>query len=105
MVIVLQKDSNRRHLQKQSEDLEKLVTPDMVSMFENSDSARKAVAYIGQFSGAQSLQINQSICTVVVSCLDVLLPVITTIVNSSLLHGHFPSNLEGSNCDSYSEES
>ena len=28
----------------------------------------------------------------VVSCLDVLLPVITTIVNSSLLNGHFPSN-------------
>ena len=28
----------------------------------------------------------------VVSCLDVLLPVITTIVNSSLLHGHFPSD-------------
>ena len=28
----------------------------------------------------------------VVSCLDVLLPVITTIVNSSLLHGHFPSS-------------
>ena len=28
----------------------------------------------------------------VVSCLDVLLPVKTTIVNSSLLHDHFPSN-------------
>ena len=33
----------------------------MVSMFENNDSAWKAVAYMGQFSGAHSLHMNQSI--------------------------------------------
>ena len=59
------KDSNRRHLEKQNEDLEKLVTPSMVSTFENSESTRKAVAYIGQLSGANSLQINQSIYTLI----------------------------------------
>ena len=59
------KDSNRRHLEKQNEDLEKLVTPSMVSTFENSESTRKAVAYIGQFSGAHSLEMNQSIYTLV----------------------------------------
>ena len=59
------KDSNRRHLEKQNEDLAKLVTPSMVSTFENSESTRKAVAYIGQFSGAHSLEMNQSIYTLV----------------------------------------
>ena len=37
----------------------------MVSMFENNDSAWKAVAYMGQFSGAHSLHTNQSIYTLV----------------------------------------
>ena len=46
------KDSNRRHLEKQNEDLQKLVTPEMVSQFENGESTRTAVAYIGQLSGA-----------------------------------------------------
>ena len=59
------KDSNRRHLEKQNEDLEKLVTPSMVSTFENSESTRKAVANIGQFSGAHSLEMNQLIYTLV----------------------------------------
>ena len=45
------KDSNCRHLEKQNEDLQKLVTPEMVSQFENSESTRTAVAYIGQLSG------------------------------------------------------
>ena len=31
------KDSNRRHLEKQNEDLQKLATPEMVSQFENSE--------------------------------------------------------------------
>ena len=59
------KDSNRRHLEKQNEDLEKLVTPSLVSTFENSESTRKAVAYIGQLSGAHSLEVNQSIYTLI----------------------------------------
>ena len=37
----------------------------MVSTFENSESTPKAVAYIGQLSGAHSLQINQSIYTLI----------------------------------------
>ena len=59
------KDSNRRHLEKQNEDLEKSVTPSLVSTFENSESTRKAVAYIGQLSGAHSLEVNQSIYTLI----------------------------------------
>ena len=59
------KDSNRRHLEKQNEDLQKLVTPEMVSQFENSESARTAVAYIGQLSGAHSIQVNQSMYTLI----------------------------------------
>ena len=59
------KDSNHSHLEKQNEDLEKLVTPDMVSVFENSESARKAVAYIGQLSEAHALEMNQSIYTLI----------------------------------------
>lgn len=34
-------------------------------MFENSESARKAIAYIGQLSGAHSLEMNQSIYTLI----------------------------------------
>lgn len=59
------KDSNRRHLEKQKEDLENLVTPEMISKFERSESARMAVSCIGQLSGAHSLAINQSIYTLI----------------------------------------
>ena len=64
-----------------------------------------AICKLIQSSAKKSCALDPMPTPLVVSCLDVLLPVITTIVNSSLLHGHFPSNLEGSNCDSYSEES
>ena len=37
----------------------------MVSQFENSESARTAVAYIGQLSGAHSIQVNQSMYTLI----------------------------------------
>lgn len=59
------KDSNRRHLEKQMEDLENLVTPEMISKFERSESARMAVSYIGELSGAHALAINQSIYTLI----------------------------------------
>lgn len=52
-------------MEKQNEDLQKLVTPEMVSQFENSESARTAVAYIGQMSGAHSIQVNQSMYTLI----------------------------------------
>ena len=45
-----------------------------------------------QSSAKKSCALDPMPTPLVVSCLDVLLPVITTIVNSSFLHGHFPSN-------------
>jgi len=59
------KDSNRRHLEKQNEDLENLVTPEMIYKFERSESARMAVNYIDELSGAHFLEINQSIYTLI----------------------------------------
>ncbi|XP_068678068.1 uncharacterized protein [Montipora foliosa] len=59
------KDSNRRHLQKMNEDLANLITPEMVTKYERSESARSAVSYIGQLSGAHSLEVNQAIYTLI----------------------------------------
>lgn len=42
-----------------------LVTPEMISKFERSESAQMAVNYIDELSGAHSLQINQSIYTLI----------------------------------------
>ena len=51
-----------------------------------------AIRKLIQSSAKKSCALDPMPTPLVVSCLDVLLPVITTIVNSSLLHGHFPSN-------------
>ena len=51
-----------------------------------------AIRKLIQSSAKKSCALDPMPNPLVVSCLDVLLPVITTIVNSSLLHGHFPSN-------------
>lgn len=51
------KDSSRR--------LSNLVTPEMIFKFERSESAQMAVNYIDELSGAHSLQINQSIYTLI----------------------------------------
>ena len=51
-----------------------------------------AICKLIQSSAKKSCALDPLPTPLVVSCLDVLLPVITTIVNSSLLHGHFPSN-------------
>ena len=59
------KDSKRRHLEKMSRDLDNLVTPEMVNKFEKSDSARSAIGYIEQLSGTNSLDLNQSVYTLV----------------------------------------
>ena len=59
------KDSNRRHLQKMKEDLGNLIKPEMVTEYERSESARTAVSYIGQLSGAHSLVVSQAIYSVV----------------------------------------
>ena len=59
------KDSKRRHLEKMSIDLSSLVTPEMVNEYERSDAARSAVAHLEQLSGAHSLQVNQSMYTLV----------------------------------------
>ena len=50
-----------------------------------------AICKLVQSSAKKSCALNPMPTLLVVSCLDVLLPVIT-IVNSSLLHGYFPSN-------------
>lgn len=45
--------------------LSNLVTPEIISKFERSESAQMAVNYIDELSGAHSLQINQSIYTLI----------------------------------------
>ena len=45
------KDCQRRHLEKQEEDISNLITPEMVTTFEQSESTRRAVPLIGQLSG------------------------------------------------------
>ena len=59
------KVSQRRHLEKQDEDLSNLITPEMVAEYEKSESARWAVALISQLSGAHCLQINQAEYTLI----------------------------------------
>ena len=59
------KDSQRRHLEKQDEDLSNLITPEMVAEYEQRESTRKAVSLISQLSGAHSLQINQAQYTLI----------------------------------------
>ena len=59
------KDSNRRHLQKMNEDLGNLITPEMVSKYERSESARSAISYVGELSGAHSLEVTQPIYTLI----------------------------------------
>ena len=51
-----------------------------------------AICKLIKSSAKKSCALDPMPTPLVVSCLDVLLPVITTIVNSSLLHGYFPSN-------------
>lgn len=48
-----------------SKDLDNPVTPEMVKEFERSEEARSAISYIEQLSGEHSLQVNQSIFTLV----------------------------------------
>ena len=57
------KDSKRRHLEKMSNDLNNLVTPEQINEYERSESARSAVAVLENLSGAHSLQVNQSMYT------------------------------------------
>lgn len=59
------KDSKRRHLEKMDNDLSNLVTPEMVNEYERSEAARSAVDLLEQLSGAHSLQVNQSMYTLV----------------------------------------
>ncbi|KAJ7352800.1 Solute carrier organic anion transporter, member [Desmophyllum pertusum] len=59
------KDSQRRHLQKQDEDLSNLISPQMVAEFEQSESVRRTISLIGQLSGAHSLEVNQAAYTLI----------------------------------------
>lgn len=76
------KDSNHCHLEKQNEDLEKLVMQSMKSSFENSKSTWEAVACNGQLGGAHLLEMNQSIYTLQ---RDYILTQITIIVNAQII--------------------
>ena len=51
-----------------------------------------AICKLIQSSAKKACALDPMPTPLVVSCLDILLPVITTIVNSSLLNGHFPPN-------------
>ena len=51
-----------------------------------------AICKLIQSSAKKSCALDPLPNPLVVSCLDVLLPLITTFVNSSLLNGHLPSN-------------
>ena len=57
------KDSKRKHLEKMSNDLNNLVTPEQINKYEHSESLQSAVAVLGNLSGAHSLQVNQSMYT------------------------------------------
>ena len=59
------KDSQRRHLEKQDEDLSSLITPEMVAEYEQRESTRKAVSLISQLSGAHCLEFNQAQYTLI----------------------------------------
>lgn len=59
------KDSKRRHLEKMSNDLNNLVTPEQINEYERSKAARSAIAHLEDLSGAHSLQVNQSVYTIV----------------------------------------
>ena len=59
------KDSQRRHLEKQDEDLSNLVSPEMLAKFKQSEATRKAISLIGQLGGAHSLQVNQAEYTLI----------------------------------------
>ena len=59
------KDSKRRHLEKMSNDLNNLVTPEQINEYERSEAAWSAIAHLEHLSGAHSLQVNQSVYTTV----------------------------------------
>ena len=59
------KDSQRRHLEKQDEDLSNLISAEMITKFEQSESTRTAISLINQLSGAHCLEINQADYTLI----------------------------------------
>lgn len=48
-----------------NEDFDNLRTPEVVSLYEKGKSERNAVAYIAQLSGTHSLEINQTVYTLI----------------------------------------
>ena len=59
------KDSQRRHLEKQDEDLSNLIAAEMITKFEQSETTRRAISLINQLSGARCLEINQADYTLI----------------------------------------
>ena len=52
-------------MEKQDEDISNLITAEMVTTFEQSESTRRAVSLIGQLSGAHCIQLNQEQYTLI----------------------------------------
>ena len=73
------KDSQRRHHEKQDEDLSNLTSAEMITKFEQSESTRRAISLINQLSGAHCLEINTLITLITNYTLtrDVILTQIT----------------------------
>ena len=59
------KDSQRRHLEKQDEDLSNLISAEMITKFEQSESTQRAISLINQLSGAHCLEIKQADYTLI----------------------------------------
>lgn len=57
------KDSKRRHLEKMM--IFNLVTPEQINEYECSEVVRSAIAYLEHLSETHSLQVNQSVYTIV----------------------------------------
>ena len=83
-------DTIRSNIDALSSSCLKDTVPDVLSSFKTLTET--AICKLIQSSAKKSCTLDPMPSPLVVSCLYVLLPVTTTIVNSSLLHGHFPSN-------------
>lgn len=59
------RETTRRRWERQGEDVSSLITPEKVKEFDQSQSTRDAVILLGKLSGAHSMEITQSMYTLV----------------------------------------
>ena len=81
------KDSQRRHLEKQDEDLSNLISAEMITKFEQSESTQRAISLINQLSGDHCLEINQADYTLI---RDLIL---TRIIIANAQRSGVPANM------------